>query len=55
LDAAHSSVTDSFRKEISDTDVALEQVKAQIARTIDDDPDLKGRADLLASRPDFAK
>jgi transposase len=51
LDVAHSSVADSLRQVINDLDEAIEQVKAQIARTIDDDPDLKQRTTLLQSIP----
>jgi transposase len=51
LDVAHSSVADSVRRVIADLDEAIAQVKAQIARTIDDDPDLKNRAGLLKSIP----
>jgi transposase len=51
LDVAHSAVADSLRQVISDLDEAIAQVKAQIARTIDDDPDLKQRATLLQSIP----
>lgn len=51
LDVAHSSVTDSVRRVIADLDEAIAQVKAQIARTIDDAPDLKNRAGLLKSIP----
>lgn len=55
LDVAHSSVADSIRKVITDLDVTISQVKEQIARTIDDDPDLKGRANLLESIPGFGE
>lgn len=51
LDVAHQSVVDSVRSVIADLDKAIAQVKAQIARTIDDDPDLKSRAGLLQSIP----
>jgi len=51
LDVAHSSVADSVRRVIVDLDEAIAQVKAQIARTIDDDPDLKNRSGLLKSIP----
>lgn len=51
LEVAHSSVTESVRQVIADLDGAITQVKAQIARTIDDDPDLKQRAALLQSIP----
>jgi transposase len=51
LEVAHSSVADSVRQVISGLDGAIAQVKAQIASTIDDDPDLKRRAALLQSIP----
>jgi transposase len=51
LEVAHSSVADSVRQVISGLDGAIAQVKAQIASTIDDDPDLKQRSSLLQSIP----
>ena len=51
LEVAHSAVAGSVRQVINDLDGAIAQVKAQIASTIDDDPDLKKRADLLHSIP----
>jgi transposase len=51
LDVAHSSVVDSVRQVIEDLDEAIAHVKAQIASTVDDDPDLKRRAALLESIP----
>lgn len=51
LDVAHSSVADSVRQVIRGMDEAIAQVEAQIASTIDDDPDLKQRAGLLQSIP----
>jgi transposase len=51
LDVAHHSVAQSIRSVITDLDAAIVQVKAQIASTIDDDPDLKQRAGLLQSIP----
>ncbi len=51
LDVAHSSVADSVRQMIGELDQAIKQVKAQIASTIDDDPDLQQRAALLHSIP----
>lgn len=50
-DVAHESVVDSVRGVIVDLDKAIAQVKAKIARTIDDDPDLKARAGLLQTIP----
>jgi transposase len=51
LDVAHESVADSILKIMSELDAAIADVKAQIARTIDDDPDLKKRAELLDTIP----
>ena len=51
LDVAHPSVADSLRKVIGGLDESISQVKAQIASTMDDDPDLKRRAQLLHSIP----
>ena len=51
LDVAHQSVVDSVRSVIADLDKVIAQVRAQIAGTIDDDPDLKSRAGLLQSIP----
>lgn len=51
LDVAHPSVADSVRNVIADLDEAIAQVKAQITRTIDNDPDLRTRAGLLKSIP----
>lgn len=51
LDVAHHSVMDSMRSVIADLDEAIVQIKAQIANTIDNDPDLKRRAGLLESIP----
>lgn len=51
LEVAHSSVADSLRQVITGLDEAIRQVKAQITRTIDDDPDLKRRATLLQTIP----
>lgn len=50
-DVAHRSVADSIHQLIADLDAAIAHVKAQIARTIDDDPDLKRRAQLLDTIP----
>ena len=51
LEVAHSSVAGSVKQVIADLDEAIAQVKAQIARTLDDDLDLKRRAVLLESIP----
>lgn len=51
LEVAHDSVAASIRSVLVDLDEAIDQVKAQIARTVDDDPDLRRRAQLLQSIP----
>src|SRR6476469_1329741 len=51
LDVAHVSVAESIRKVLAELDQAIKAVKAQIASTIDDDPDLKKRAELLDTIP----
>lgn len=51
LGVAHSAVANSVQQVIDDLDKAIAKVKTQIARTIDDDPDLKQRATLLQSIP----
>jgi transposase len=51
LDVAHSSVVASMEQMIAELERAIAAVKAQIARTIDDDPDLKHRAALLDTVP----
>ena len=51
LTVAHSPVADSVRSVIADLDEAIAQVKAQLTRTIDDDPHLKSRAGLLKTIP----
>ena len=50
-DVAHVSVVESIAGVIAELDAAITQVKAQIAKTIDDDPDLKRRAQLLDTIP----
>ena len=51
LAVAHESVSDSIRKVMAELDGAIAAVKAQIAQTVDDDPDLKRRAALLETIP----
>lgn len=51
LEVAHASVQTSIARVIADLDAAITQVKAQIEHTIDDDPDLSKRADLLQTVP----
>lgn len=50
-DVAHVSVIESIAGVIAELEAAIVQVKAQIAKTIDDDPDLKRRAQLLDTIP----
>lgn len=51
LEVAHPSVADSIRKVMAELDAAIADVKAQIRRTVDDDPDLGRRARLLETIP----
>jgi transposase len=51
LEVAHESVRASIASVIADLDAAITQIQAQIERTIDDDPDLRKRADLLQTVP----
>jgi transposase len=51
LDVAHTSVAESIRQIMAGLDKAITQVRQQIEQTIDDDPDLKGRRDLLQTVP----
>lgn len=51
LELAHASVHESIAGVIAELEAAIAQVKAQIAQTIDDDPDLKRRAQLLNTIP----
>lgn len=51
LELAHPSVSDSIRLVMAELDEAIAAVKRQIAQTIDDDPDLKTRAELLQTIP----
>jgi transposase len=50
-DVAHPSVHESIAGIIAELEAAIAQVKAQMAQTIDDDPDLKRRAQLLDTIP----
>ena len=50
-EVAHSSVLGSINALVAELDQAIAQVKAQIVRTIDDDPDLKRRSQLLETIP----
>lgn len=50
-DMAHSSVLKSIERVIAELEEAIREVKAQIARTLDDDPDLRRRAALLDTIP----
>jgi transposase len=51
LDVAHGSVRSSIQHVIASLDSEVEQVRAQIRQTIDDDPELKQRDGLLQSIP----
>jgi transposase len=51
LDVAHASVQQSIHDVIAGLDSSIKDVQAQIRKTIDDDPDLKQRRDLLESIP----
>lgn len=51
LEVAHASVQQSMRDVIADLDGSIQAVQDQIRQTIDDDPDLKQRQDLLQSIP----
>jgi len=51
LEVAHGVVQPSLHEMLATLDKAIAQVKAQIRQTIDDDPDLRGRAELLHSIP----
>jgi transposase len=51
LDVAHGSVKSSIQHVIASLDSEIEQVRAQIRQTIDDDPELKQRDGLLQSIP----
>ena len=54
LDVAHGSVEKSLRDVIEMLDKFIADVKAQIKQTIDDDPDLHERSDLLNTIPGLA-
>jgi transposase len=51
LDVAHGAVQQSIRDVIAGLEKSIQAVKEQIRKTIDDDPDLKQRRDLLESIP----
>jgi transposase len=51
LEVAHESVRASIVKLIADLDGEIAQVRKQIQKTIDDDPDLKRRDELLQTVP----
>lgn len=51
LEVAHDSVKPSIGNLIASLDAQIEQVRSQIRRTIDDDPELKQRDGLLQSIP----
>lgn len=51
LEVAHPSVCDSIATVVAALDMQIETVRRLISKTIDDDPDLKRRQDLLATIP----
>lgn len=51
LEVAHDSVKPSFVAVITSLDESIEEVRKKIRQTIDDDPDLHQRSELLASIP----
>lgn len=51
LDVAHAAVQPSLREVLNTLDKAIADIKAQIRQTIDDDPDLRQRSELLQSIP----
>jgi transposase len=51
LDVAHESVRGSIVNLIAELDAEIAQVRRQIEKTIDDDPDLKRRNELLQTVP----
>lgn len=51
LDVAHGAVEQSLRDVLEMLDKSIADVKAQIRQTIDDDPDLHERSDLLNTIP----
>lgn len=51
LEVAHDAVKPSLTAVIASLDESIEDVRMQICKTIDDDPDLHQRSDLLASIP----
>lgn len=53
LEVAHESVRASIVKLIAELDEEIAQVRKQIEKTIDDDPDLKRRDELLQTVPDL--
>lgn len=51
LDMAHEAVRASVLELITQLDASIEEVRRQIRQTIDDDPDLKSRRELLQTIP----
>jgi transposase len=51
LDVAHEAVRPSLLEIMGQLDASIEEVRAEIRQTIDDDPDLKSRRDLLQTIP----
>jgi len=55
LGAAHPSICDSIVAVVAALDAQIETVRLLISKTIDDDPDLKQRGDLLETIPGLGK
>ena len=55
LEAAHPSICDSIVAVVAALDAQIETVRLLISKTIDDDPDLKQRGDLLETIPGLGK
>ena len=51
LEVAHAAVQPSLQRVLGELDKAIAEIKAQIRQTIDDDPDLHQRSELLQSIP----
>lgn len=51
LEVAHAAVQPSLQEMLATLDKAIADVKAQIRQTIDDDPELRQRSELLQSIP----
>ena len=51
MEAAHPSICDSIVAVVAALDAQIDAVRSLISKTIDDDPDLKQRSDLLETIP----